>query len=449
MHKLLAGLLLGLTSGVSMPSWAAHGYALWNDLKYPDGFTAFDYVNATAPKGGELRLVSNLRVSTFDKYNPFTIKGTAPAYLSALLFDTLLTGAMDETASGYGLLAQDVEVAPDRLSVTFRLRPEARFHNGSPVEAADVKHSYETLMGPYTSPGYKTLLDEVAGCDVVDAKTVRFRFKKPNRELPLAEGAIEPFTKPQFKDWKDELAKFAKREGISMSVPFAALPAEQQQVVIEGKGDYGGVKGLVAYLETKKYKLHIRVLISKYRGYTRCPDCDGGRLRAEARAVFIGDQTLPQVVALSIKDARAFFDGLTLTEEQTAIADRLLKEVRSRLRFLDDVGLDYLTLDRLAATLSGGEAQRIRLGVAPRRGVVEAVPVVAQAGFEEEVLAGEAEVLFHRAGGLQKLAEGIVAGRPDGGAGGVRQANRAAQVVGMRHQQLGIRRRQLTVQVRG
>ncbi len=183
----------------------------------------------------------------------------------------------------------------------------------------------------------------------------------PNRELSLAEGAIEPFTKPQFKDWKDELAKFAKREGISMSVPFAALPAEQQQVVIEGKGDYGGVKGLFAYLETKKYKLHIRVLISKYRGYTRCPDCDGGRLRAEARAVFIGDKTLPQVVALSIKDARAFFDGLNLTEEQTAIADRLLKEVRSRLRFLDDVGLDYLTLDRLAATLSGGEAQRIQL----------------------------------------------------------------------------------------
>lgn len=183
----------------------------------------------------------------------------------------------------------------------------------------------------------------------------------PNRELTLAEGAIEPFTKPQFKDWKDELAKFAKREGISMTTPFAALSREQQRAVIEGESDYGGVKGLFDYLETKKYKLHIRVLISKYRGYTRCPDCDGGRLRIEARCVYVGDRTLPQAVALSIKDARAFFDGLKLTEEQTAIADRLLKEVRSRLRFLDDVGLDYLTLDRLAATLSGGEAQRIQL----------------------------------------------------------------------------------------
>jgi excinuclease ABC subunit A len=187
----------------------------------------------------------------------------------------------------------------------------------------------------------------------------------PNRELSLADGAIEPFTKPQFKDWQEGLAQFAKSAGISMTTPFAALPPEHQRGVIEGgnegKSGFRGIKGFFDYLETKKYKLHIRVLLSKYRGYTRCPDCDGGRLRAEARAVFIGEKTLPQVVALSIKDARAFFDGLKLNEEQAAIADRLLKEIRSRLRFLDEVGLDYLTLDRLAATLSGGEAQRIQL----------------------------------------------------------------------------------------
>ncbi|MFN0111633.1 MAG: excinuclease ABC subunit UvrA [Blastocatellia bacterium] len=187
----------------------------------------------------------------------------------------------------------------------------------------------------------------------------------PNRELSLSQGVIEPFTKPQFKDWKDELAAFAKGEGISMTTPFSALPPEHQRAVIEGsaedKNDYDGIKGFFDYLEKKKYKLHIRVLLSKYRGYTRCPDCDGGRLRAEARAVFVGEKTLPQIVALSIKDARVFFEALKLTEEQAAIADRLLKEVRSRLKFLDDVGLDYLSLDRLAATLSGGEAQRIQL----------------------------------------------------------------------------------------
>jgi len=183
----------------------------------------------------------------------------------------------------------------------------------------------------------------------------------PNPELSLAEGAIEPFTKPQFEWWRDELKKFAKREGISMNEPFAALPSEQQQAVLEGGNGFDGVKGLFDWLETKKYKLHVRVMLSKYRGYTRCPDCKGGRLRQEARDVFVGNKNLPDVVRLSIKDARVFFDDLKLTKEQAAIADRLLKEIRSRLKFMDDVGLDYLSLDRLASTLSGGEAQRIQL----------------------------------------------------------------------------------------
>ena len=94
----MRSLLVWALLGVSLPSWAAHGYALWGDLKYPAGFAHFDYVNAAAPKGGELRLVSNLRYSTFDKYNPFTIKGSAPAYLSDFMFESLLAGAMDETA---------------------------------------------------------------------------------------------------------------------------------------------------------------------------------------------------------------------------------------------------------------------------------------------------------------------------------------------------------------
>ena len=177
------------------PAWAAHGYALWGDLKYPPGFAHFDYVNPDAPKGGELRMVSNLRYSTFDKYNPFTMKGSAPAYLGDLIFESLLTGSMDETASAYGLLAEDVQVAEDRLSATFRLRSEARFHNGDPVEAGDVKYSYETLIGPYASPSYATLLQEVAGVDVLDKRTVRFRFKQPNRELPITVGGVPVFSR--------------------------------------------------------------------------------------------------------------------------------------------------------------------------------------------------------------------------------------------------------------
>lgn len=199
-------------------SWAAHGYALWDDLKYPEGFQHFDYVNPQAPQGGELRLVSNQRVSTFDKYNPFTIKGSAPAYLAALMFDTLLTPSLDETASAYGLLASDVAVASDGLSATFKLRAEARFHNGDPVLAADVRHSYDTLTGPHTMPGYKTLLEDVAGLDVIDERTVRFRFKRPNRELPLTVGTIPVFS----RKWGMADGKLKPFDQVVMDVPIGS-----------------------------------------------------------------------------------------------------------------------------------------------------------------------------------------------------------------------------------
>ena len=186
-------IILALTA--SVPVWAAHGFALWGDLKYPVDFSHFDYVNTKAPKGGELRLVSNLRVSTFDKYNPFTMKGSSPAYLSDLMFDSLLTGALDEPAAGYGLLARDVAVSADGMSVIFQLHPQARFHNGEPVVAADVKHSFDVLMGPHTSSSYKSLLEDVAGLDVLDVATVRYRFKKPNKSLVLTVGGLPVFSR--------------------------------------------------------------------------------------------------------------------------------------------------------------------------------------------------------------------------------------------------------------
>jgi microcin C transport system substrate-binding protein len=209
---------------VVAPAWAAHGYALWGTLKYPADFVQFDYVNAQAPKGGELRLVSNLRVSTFDKYNPFTIKGSAPAYLSSLMFDSLLAGSLDETASGYGLLAEDVGVSADGLSVTFRLRKAARFHNGDPVLARDVKHSYDTLVGPFVSPGYRSLLDDVAGVDVLDARTVRYRFKKPNRELPLTVGGLPVFSHRWGEDDTAKGGKAKPFDQVVTDIPIGSGP---------------------------------------------------------------------------------------------------------------------------------------------------------------------------------------------------------------------------------
>jgi excinuclease ABC subunit A len=183
----------------------------------------------------------------------------------------------------------------------------------------------------------------------------------PNPLLSIDEGAIEPWTKPQHEWARTELKRFARSEGIPTDLPYAELTRAQQRAIVEGKGHWGGVHGFFAWLETKKYKLHVRVFLARYRGYTRCPECNGGRLRQEARDVRVGERTLPEVCALPIKETAVFFDTLQLSDEQAAIADKVLFEVRRRLRFLVDVGLDYLTLDRLASTLSGGEAQRIQL----------------------------------------------------------------------------------------
>jgi len=176
----------------------------------------------------------------------------------------------------------------------------------------------------------------------------------PDRGLTLDEGAIEPWTKPRGMEWWTWFKKNAKGK-VRFDVPFCDLGETEQAQV------FAGVREFFEYLETKKYKVHVRVLLSRYRGYARCPDCHGARLRKEALWVRVGEKTIGDAVRMNIGEAGQFFDALTLTPEETAIAEKILIEIRQRLKFLYDVGLEYLTLDRLASTLSGGEAQRIQL----------------------------------------------------------------------------------------
>jgi len=185
----------------------------------------------------------------------------------------------------------------------------------------------------------------------------------PDRGKSLNEGAIQPWTKPRYRALLLELKKFARTNHIPLDVPFRNLTAAQQDQIVEGdpKSGYIGVKGFFQWLERKKYKLHVRVFLSRYRGYALCPECRGTRLRAEARAVRLSGKSITEVCAMTVAEARQFMDSLELSAEQAAIADKILEEIRQRLLFLDEVGLDYLTLDRLASTLSGGEAQRIQL----------------------------------------------------------------------------------------
>ena len=251
----------------------------------------------------------------------------------------------------------------------------------------------------------------------------------PDPSKTLNEGAIEPWTKPKYRGLFTELKRFARENDIPLDVPWAELESERQRLVIEGEKKFLGIRGFFRYLERKKYKLHVRVFLSRYRGYSLCSECGGARLRREAQQVRIAGKNICEVCAMTVEDAGDFFDraaeglsvpggrnddegalrptlsqrarkdgatatgdlvrtgktppslrkergekdgapdlvsknerdGAPLSPKELEVADRLLDEIRSRLRFLNDVGLEYLMLDRLTSTLSGGEAQRIQL----------------------------------------------------------------------------------------
>ena len=183
----------------------------------------------------------------------------------------------------------------------------------------------------------------------------------PDKTKTLGEGAIEPWTKPKYRPLFTDLKRYAKQAGIPLDVPWVELDAEHQRLVLDGDGRFLGVRGFFNHLERKKYKLHVRVFLSRYRGYSLCSACNGSRLRLEARQVKIDGRNICEVCSMTVEDAARFFDQINLSVEEAGFADRLLEEIRERLRFLNDVGLEYLTLDRLSSTLSGGEAQRIQL----------------------------------------------------------------------------------------
>jgi len=183
----------------------------------------------------------------------------------------------------------------------------------------------------------------------------------PDKTKSLGEGAIDPWNKPKYRPVFTEMKRFAKQMEIPLDVAWAELEPEQQELVLEGDDKFLGVRGFFEYLERKKYKLHVRVFLSRYRGYSTCPECRGARLRLEARQVKINGKNICDICGMTVEEAAKFFAGVELRAEEAEVAERLLEEIRERLRFLNDVGLEYLTLDRLSSTLSGGEAQRIQL----------------------------------------------------------------------------------------
>lgn len=183
----------------------------------------------------------------------------------------------------------------------------------------------------------------------------------PDHQKTIRNGAIAPFTSQKFSMHLRDLIKVAAREKFSIDTPYADLPKEVKDVIWKGKDEYIGIWKFFDEIKNQSYKVHMRVLYSRYRGYSRCPECEGYRVRKDALYVKVGDLHIGEVSELTIGHARDYFDGLELTEFEEGVAGQILYEIRKRLKYLDEVGLDYLTLDRLANTLSGGESQRISL----------------------------------------------------------------------------------------
>jgi excinuclease ABC subunit A len=198
----------------------------------------------------------------------------------------------------------------------------------------------------------------------------------PDPGRSINNGAIEPWTKPHYRSCLAQLKRAARGGGVRLDVPWESLTPDERGFVIEGRDDYDGIRGFFRRLERKKYKVHVRVFLSRYRGYLTCHDCGGTRLRREARDVRVGGQTIDAVCALTVKDASGFFQTLQLSEKDAAVAEKILREIRRRLGFLADVGLDYLTLDRLSSTLSGGESQRINLATSLGSALVDTLYVL-------------------------------------------------------------------------
>lgn len=213
-------LMLTLAACSAPAAHAAHAYAQFGDIRYPPGFTNFAYVNPDAPKGGEIRMVPPTRPTNFDKFNPYTLRGTAPYNIGGLMIESLLIGNSEEPTTAYGLLADDVSVAADRLSATFHLNEKAKFHNGKPVLAADVLHSFTQLTGPLAAPQYRIIYGEVKAAVVLAERVIRFDFATANPELPLVVGGMPVFS----RDWGKTGNSIKPFDKIVSEVPIGSGP---------------------------------------------------------------------------------------------------------------------------------------------------------------------------------------------------------------------------------
>jgi excinuclease ABC subunit A len=240
------------------------------------------------------------------------------------------------------------------------IRPEEHLSFSNKLECAECKIAYRRPI-----PNLFSFNSPIGACEtcrgfgrIID---IDLDLVIPDTSLSVEQGAIKPWG-----DWSkghmefEDLLEFCKGNGIPTAIPFDDLTEAQKSLIIEGNEEFYGVRGFFRWLETKKYKMHVRVFLSRYRTYKVCPDCHGTRFIKEALLYHIGGLSIGQVYSLSIEQARSFFESVDVPSGDDASA-LILDEIKSRLAYLLDVGLGYLTLDRQSRTLSSGELQRVAL----------------------------------------------------------------------------------------
>ncbi len=305
---------------------------------------------------------------------------------------TAAIDVLEQVAAPLSVMADEMEIHSDNhsrvieaLETGFRYgkgrveilagKETLRFSNRFACGTCDIEHKSPT-------PNLFSFNNPLGACPACQGFgrviTIDWNLVIPDDSKSIAQGAIEPWTKPSAKSEFDQLKNFCRHKKIPLDKPYRDLTEEQKNWILNGDGtsDYFSVQDFFKYLEKKVYKMHVRVFLSKYRAYLPCGECRGARLKPEATLVKIAELNISQVSKMTIEKSRAFFHTLKLDEQQSQIAEPILLEINNRLRFLDEVGLGYLTLDRASRTLSGGEAQRINLATSLGSALVDTLYVL-------------------------------------------------------------------------
>lgn len=302
-------------------------------------------------------------------------KGFFRVYIKDQLFDLNTLKTLPKSKQNIFVVVDRFKINKGKVRETLAESIETTFKEGEGrltiinVDKNEIKNFtkfYECCDVKYEEPEprFFSFNNPFGACPVCQGfgKTMDYEIDLivPNQNLSLMEGAIAPWRTLKYSKYLRDLVK-NNNVKIPLNVPYKDLSDEQKKLIWDGFGSFSGLNGFFKHLEEKTYKMGIRILLSKYRGYTTCSACKGSRLRREALNVKINFKSIGDIVSMSIEKAFEFFKQIKLTDYEKSIANQIYQEIVKRLTFLNDVGLSYLTLDRLSSTLSGGETQRINL----------------------------------------------------------------------------------------